>query len=65
MVFATAAWHDQTLARRQSTIGAPDSETFKALADHGEAKGNRRALFDFFFAFTGTMTALHPCTPYL
>jgi hypothetical protein len=44
MVFATAARHDKTLACRQSAIGAPDSETFKALADHGEAKGNRRAL---------------------
>ena len=61
MVFATAAQHDQTLAGLKNAIGAPDSETFKAFADHGEAKGNRRALFDFFFALTGTMTALHPC----
>ena len=30
MVFATAARHDQTLARRQSAIGAPDSEAVKA-----------------------------------
>ena len=30
MVFATAARHDQTLARRQSAIGGPDSEAFKA-----------------------------------
>ena len=39
MVFATAARHDQTLARHQSAIEAPDSEAFKTLADHGEAKG--------------------------
>jgi hypothetical protein len=37
---------------------APDSETFRAMADHGEAKGNRRALFYFLFPVTGTVTAL-------
>jgi hypothetical protein len=38
MVFATAARHDQTLARRQGAIGAPDSETFKALGADGAGR---------------------------